>query len=47
MLDFADVKPGVLSWVVVGLLAVTFILFGKWATQKFRVPGVSDAFAAV
>jgi len=29
-LDFADVKPSLLNWAVVGLMAVTFISFWKF-----------------
>jgi hypothetical protein len=47
MIDFADVKPSVLSWIIVGLLAVTFIIVGKWLFARVHVPGVSDVFMAV
>ena len=43
----ADVKPSVLSWVVVGLLAVTFIVVGKFVLTKYHVPGLSELFMAV
>lgn len=33
--DFADVKPSVLSWVIVGMMAVTFIVFAKFAVNKW------------
>ena len=46
-LDFADVKPSVLSWIIVGLMAVSFILVAKWALTKYQVPGLSEAIAAV
>lgn len=46
-LDFADVKPSVLNWVVVGLMAATFIVFAKWLMQKWPVPGLSDVVASV
>jgi hypothetical protein len=29
-MDFADVKPSLLNWTVVGLMAVTFISFWKF-----------------
>jgi hypothetical protein len=29
-LDFADVKPSLLNWVITGLMAVTFISFWKF-----------------
>jgi heme A synthase len=45
-MDFASVKPSVLNWLIVGLMAVTFIVFFKWAFTKVSVPGLSDLFAA-
>lgn len=46
-LDFADVKPSVMNWVVVGLLAATFIVAMKYAFNRWPVPGVTDFFNAV
>jgi hypothetical protein len=46
-LDMADVKPTVLSWIVVGIMAVTFIAAAKWATQRWRVPGLTELVASV
>lgn len=34
-LDFADVKPTVLSWLTVGVMAVTFIVLLKWLVTAF------------
>jgi hypothetical protein len=34
-LDFADVRPSVISWVIVGLMAVTFIVFAKFVVNKW------------
>jgi hypothetical protein len=45
--DLADVKPSVLSWLIVGLMAVSFILIAKFALNKFYVSGVSEAINAV
>jgi len=45
-LDFADVKPSLISWVIVGIMATTFIVVGKWLFTKYSVPGVSTLFAA-
>lgn len=42
MFDFADVKPSVMNWVIVGLLAITFIVFMKFAVNKFDVPFLSS-----
>ena len=44
--DFADVKPSVVSFIIVGLLAVSFIVLGKWVTTKYPVPGLTELFAA-
>ncbi len=46
-LDFADVKPSVLSWLIVGLMAVTFIAFFKFLMVKFPIPGLSQVVQAV
>lgn len=46
-LDLADVKPSVLSWVIVGLMAVTFIVFFKYAFTRWHVPGLSEVFQSV
>lgn len=45
--DMADVRPSLLSWFVVGLMAVTFIVFAKWAFNRYPVPGLTDIFNAV
>lgn len=46
-MDFSDVKPSVLSWVIVGLMAITFIVAAKYAVNRFPVPGVTDLVNAV
>lgn len=33
--DLADVKPSVLSWFIVGLMAITFIVFAKFAVNRW------------
>lgn len=43
----ADVKPSVLSWVIVTLMAVTGIVLLKWAMSKWPVKGLSDIIKAV
>ena len=45
-LDMADVKPSILNWVIVTLLAVTGIVFGKWLLARYPIPGLSDIFNA-
>lgn len=47
MFDFADVKPTLLNWAVVGLMAVTFISFWKFALGMVQVPGLSALFASI
>lgn len=47
MLDFANVFPSILNWVIVGLMALTFIIFAKWITAKMGIPYVKDAVGAV
>lgn len=44
--DLADVKPSVLSWLVVTLLAVSGIVAGKYLLNRFPVPGLTDLFNA-
>jgi hypothetical protein len=46
-LDLADVKPSVMSWLIVGIMAITFILVMKWLMAKFPIPGLVDAIQAV
>lgn len=46
-MDFADVKPTLLNWGVVGLMAVTFIAFWKFVLGQMAVPGLSDLFASI
>lgn len=45
--DMADIKPSVLSWIIVGLMAATFIVVAKWAVNKYPVPGLTSFFNAV
>ena len=42
-----DLKASVVNWIIIGLMAVTFILVMKWATVKFSIPYLKDVFAAV
>jgi hypothetical protein len=46
-LDMADVKPSLLSWVVVGLMAVTFIAVAKWVLNRWTVPGLTELINSV
>ncbi len=46
-LDFADVKPSVLSWATVGIMATTFIVLMKFILAKWPIGPLSTFFAAV
>lgn len=46
-LDLADVRPSVLSWLLVGLMSVTFISAMKFLLAKFPLPGASDLVASI
>jgi hypothetical protein len=46
-LEMADVKPSVLSWLVVGIMAITFIAFAKYAFTKYYIPGLSEVVQSV
>lgn len=45
-LEFADVKPSVLNWLIVTLMAVTGIVFLKFILAKFPIPAISSVVAA-
>jgi len=36
--NFENVKPDLLNWIVVGLMALTFIAFAKFAVNHFQNP---------
>lgn len=44
--DMADVKPSLISWMIVGIMSVTFIVFMKYLTAKYAVPGLTPFFQA-
>lgn len=51
-LDFADVKPSLLNWTVVGLMAVTFISFWKfvfsmWGSDVPILSSLAHLFASI
>lgn len=46
-LDFADVKPSVVSWLIVGLMAVTFIVVAKYIFTRWPVAGLSEIIQSV
>ena len=37
-LDMSDVKPSIMSWVIVGLMAISFIALSKVAVAQFDNP---------
>jgi hypothetical protein len=45
MFDPADVKPSVMNWLIVGIMALTFLVIAKVALAKFKVPGLSEIVA--
>jgi hypothetical protein len=46
-LDFADVKPSLVSWVIVGLMAITFIVVAKFLTSRWPVKGLTEVIQSV
>ncbi len=47
ILDMADVKPTLLSWIIVGLLASSFILAAKAVLNRYPVRGLTELANAV
>lgn len=45
-LDFADVKPSVLSFMTTGIMAVVFIVLLKFLVNEFKNP-ITDIFRDV
>lgn len=41
-MNFANSKISVYNWMVVGLMAITFIVFAKMILTRYKVPGLSD-----
>jgi len=39
---FSNSKISVYNWLVIGIMAITFIVFAKMIFTRFKVPGVSD-----
>jgi len=42
-----DFKPSVINWLIVGIMAVTFIVLAKFVVNKWTVPGLTDVINAV
>jgi hypothetical protein len=45
--DMADVKPSVVSWIIVTLMAVSGIAVLKYAMARWPVKGLADVVNAV
>lgn len=43
---FANSKITVYNWLVIGIMALTFIVFGKMIFSKWQVPGATEVFTA-
>jgi hypothetical protein len=43
---FANSKITLYNWLVIGLMAITFIVFAKMIFAKWQVPGVSEVVSA-
>lgn len=43
----ANLKVGLYNWVVTGLMAITFIIVAKIVTQRYQIPGVTEAVHSV
>lgn len=39
---FGNAKINVYNWIIIGLLALTFIVGAKMIFSRFRVPGISE-----
>lgn len=47
VLDMADVKPSLVSFVTVGLMAILFIALAKVVLARWKIPGLSDLVNSV
>jgi hypothetical protein len=47
MLDMADVKPTIQSWLIVTLMAIAGIIAAKVILNRWKVPGLTDLVNAV
>jgi len=45
--DFADVKPSLVSWLIVGLMSVTFIVVAKYLVSRWPVKGLTEVIQSV
>jgi hypothetical protein len=43
VLDWAGgLKPSLINWIMVGLMALTFIVLAKWLMTRYPIAGLSD-----
>ncbi len=42
MFEFKDVRIGLYNFVIVGVMALVFIVVAKMLTSKFQIPGVTE-----
>lgn len=40
--DMATPKPSILTWVLIGLMAMSFSVLAKYLVARFPLPGVAD-----
>ena len=40
-------KPSLANWVIIGLMAVTFILILKWVANKWSIPYLQPLTAGI
>ncbi|WID10855.1 hypothetical protein phiG2_12 [Lysinibacillus phage phiG2] len=46
-IDAGDVRIGFYNWMVVGLMAILFIVVLKLLTTKFPIPGLTEVVHSV
>ncbi len=46
-LDLADVKPSVITAVIVFLMVAITVPLAKFLMQKFPIPGISDVIMSI
>ena len=42
---FSNAKVSVYNWAIIGLMAITFIVFAKMITARFKIAGISEVVA--
>lgn len=46
-MSVANSKISLYNWMIIGLMAITFIVFAKMIFTRFNVPGISSVVTAV